>query len=80
MITRMGARYWSQPKLLTMVKKDIGTYADKIGHEKSVVGSLQTDHSRVMESIYEEVGSQQVSRPKFPFPPPPIIDKAFSKL
>ena len=57
---------------------DIGPYAARLNPEQEgIFATLETDRHRVLESIYECVGSKQVTRSKLEFAPSWILDDAF---
>ena len=59
---------------------DIGPYALRMDKQQpDITAELQTDRDRVLDSIYECVGSRQVTRSKLEFAPPWILDYAFDK-
>ena len=57
---------------------DIGPYAARMSEDRPEIhATLETDRARVLETIYDCVGSRQVTRNKLEFAPPWILDDAF---
>lgn len=62
------------------VTADIGPYASRMNEEQpNIKTELQTECDRLLESIYECMGSRQVTRNKLESAAPWILDDAFDK-
>ena len=60
--------------------RDIGSHAPNVlSHPTQEPTVLESDRDRVLEDIYTEIGSKQVSASKLTFAPPWIIEQAFQK-
>lgn len=60
-------------------KMDIGRLADETKGPSKTNSMLEPDRALVLEEIYEQVGSRQVSRCKLEFAPSWIFDESFKK-
>lgn len=71
--------------LLTHVTKrsafdDVGTHATVTPqYNPNIVATLQSDKAKILESMYECIGSQQVIARKLEFAPQWILDEAFEE-
>lgn len=61
------------------IEKDIGISANDISGPARTVQILESDMKRVLDEIYEQIGSQQVTKRQLEFAPSWVCQKAFNK-